>query len=36
MGVGWDGCPGIWVWGGMTGEAAEGTEGGVGEGRPVG
>ena len=36
MDVGWPGCPGIWFWGGMTGEAAEGTEGGVGEGLPVG
>ena len=36
MGGGWAGCPGDWVWGGMTGEAAGGTEGGAGEGRPVG
>jgi hypothetical protein len=36
MGEGWTGCPGDWVWGGMTGEAAGGMEGGAGEGRPVG
>ena len=36
MGAGWAGCPGDWVWGGMTGEAAGGTAGGAGEGRPVG
>lgn len=30
------GWPGDCVWGGMTGEAAGGTEGGAGEGLPVG
>lgn len=36
MGAGWAGCPGDCVWGGITGEAAGGTAGGAGEGRPVG
>lgn len=36
MGGGCAGCPGDCVWGGITGEAAGGTEGGAGEGRPVG
>ena len=36
MGAGCAGCPGDCVWGGMTGEAAGGTAGGAGEGRPVG
>ncbi len=39
MVLGWDGwarCPGDWVCGGMTGDAAGGTDGGAGEGRPVG
>ncbi|TNN58604.1 hypothetical protein EYF80_031224 [Liparis tanakae] len=35
MGGGWEGCPGDCVWGGITGEAAGGTEGGAGEGLPV-
>ncbi|KAF3852224.1 hypothetical protein F7725_005579 [Dissostichus mawsoni] len=34
MGVGCAGWPGDWVCGGITGEAAGGTEGGAGEGRP--
>lgn len=36
MGAGWAGCPGDCVCGGITGEAAGGTAGGAGEGRPVG
>ena len=36
MGAGWAGCPGDCVWGGITGEAAGGTAGGAGDGRPVG
>lgn len=35
-GAGWAGCPGDCVCGGITGEAAGGTAGGAGEGRPVG
>lgn len=36
IGGGRAGCPGECVWGGITGEAAGGTEGGAGEGLPVG